>query len=94
MKQLHGMEGLSKDQKMVVSGGIGGFVQGVAMSPLLLLKTRVMTDPAFRGSGGLLATAAASARVGGRILTTEGPQALFKGVGLFSAKRAADWTTR
>lgn len=94
MNSLRPLDNLSKDQKMVISGGLGGLVQGVAMSPLLLLKTRVMTDPAFRSSGGLVQTAVASAKVGGRIVSTEGPSALFKGVTLFSMKRAADWTTR
>ena len=87
-------QGVSKDTRMVVSGGCGGLLQGIAMSPLLLLKTRVMTDPSFRSTGGVFATAAASLRVGGRIVATEGPQAIFKGVTLFSLKRAADWTTR
>jgi hypothetical protein len=87
-------QGLSKDSAMVLSGGVGGAVQGVAMSPLLLLKTRVMTDPSFRGSGGLVDTAVASARVGGAILAREGVGGLFKGVGLFSLKRALDWTSR
>ena len=94
MKAMHDYPGVSKETKTIASGGAGGFVQGVAMSPLLLLKTRVMTDPAFRNSGGLVATAVASARVGARVVATEGPQALFKGVGVFSAKRALDWTTR
>lgn len=91
---LHGVEGISKDTKTVMTGGMGGLVQGVVMSPLLLLKTRVMTDPVFRTTGGVLATAAASARVGGRIMASEGPAALMKGVTVFSFKRAADWTTR
>ncbi len=88
------VSGLSKETKTVISGGVGGFIQGLAMSPLLLLKTRVMTDPVFRTSGGLLETAVASAKVGGRIVASEGPLALFKGVGIFSTKRALDWTTR
>ena len=73
---------------------MGGFVQGIVLSPLLLLKTRVMTDPSFRGEGGLFATAAASAAVGARIIRAEGAGALMKGSGIFSLKRAADWTTR
>ena len=32
----------------VISGGVGGGVQGLVLSPTLLLKTRVMTDPIFR----------------------------------------------
>jgi len=86
--------GVDRDSAMVLSGGVGGAVQGVAMSPLLLLKTRVMTDPSFRGSGGLVETALASAAVGGRIIRTEGATGLFKGVTLFSLKRALDWTSR
>ena len=62
-KALHGTTGLSKETKTVITGGVGGFVQGIVMSPLLLLKTRVMTDPVFRTSGGLMATAVASAKV-------------------------------
>ena len=93
-KALHSDTSMSKETKTVLSGGVGGLVQGLVMSPLLLLKTRVMTDPAFRSSGGLLSTAAASAAVGGRIIATEGPRALFKGVGMFACKRAADWSTR
>ena len=91
---MHGWTSVSKDTKTVVSGGAGGFIQGLAMSPLLLLKTRVMTDPVFRTSGGIVATAIASARVGGRIVANEGPATLFKGVGVFSLKRALDWSTR
>lgn len=60
---LHESTFLTKEQKTVASGGMGGFVQGIVLSPLLLLKTRVMTDPAFRNSGGLLETAAASFKV-------------------------------
>ena len=62
-KALHNNTTLSKETKTVITGGVGGFVQGIVMSPLLLLKTRVMTDPVFRTSGGLLATAVASAKV-------------------------------
>jgi hypothetical protein len=93
-KSLHDNASLDKQTKTVLSGGFGGLVQGVVMSPLLLLKTRVMTDPVFRTSGGVLATAIASAQVGGRIIANEGPAALFKGVSVFSFKRAADWSTR
>ena len=94
MEFLRPVEGLTKESKTVISGGAGGFVQGIVLSPLLLLKTRVMTDAAFRGQGGLFATAAASAAVGARIISSEGPGALMKGAGIFSLKRAADWTTR
>ena len=33
-------------------------------------------------------------QVGGRIIATEGPRGLFKGVSVFAFKRAADWSTR
>jgi hypothetical protein len=36
---------LPEFQREVASGGIGGLFQGIVMSPLLLLKTRVMTMP-------------------------------------------------
>lgn len=94
MSMMRDITWMSREQKTVVSGGLGGLVQGIVLSPLLLLKTRVMTDPAFRGSGGLLETAAASAAVGGRIIAKEGVGVLMKGAGVFSLKRAADWTTR
>ena len=32
----------------VLAGGVGGGFQGLVLSPTLLLKTRVMTDPIFR----------------------------------------------
>jgi len=64
------------------------------MSPLLLLKTRVMTDAAFRTSGTVMETTISSAKIGGRIVATEGAAALLKGAGVFSFKRFCDWTTR
>ena len=72
-KAMHSTTWMNKETKTVISGGVGGFVQGLVMSPLLLLKTRVMTDPVFRTSGGVIATAIASAKVrveqwwGGRV---------------------------
>lgn len=117
MKMLHGVESLSEGQRQIISGAAGGLVQGVCMSPVLLLKTRVMTNPAvrlpsilcrvcaglrrqrcarlqFRTSGGLLSTAAESGKVGMAVIRTEGVSALCKGMGVFSFKRMADWTTR
>ena len=79
---------------MVLSGGIGGGFQGIALSPVLLLKTRVMTDPAFRAVGSFRETGAASSRIGFRVVREEGALALMKGSVLFSGKRVADWTTR
>jgi len=78
----------------VGAGGIGGGVQGFILSPLLLLKTRVMTDPSFRNSGGMWATTVASTRVGLSVIRNEGPTALMKGSVVFSSKRVLDWTTR
>jgi len=78
----------------VASGGVGGLFQGIVMSPLLLLKTRVMTMPEMRQSGGVLATTIASTRLGAQVVRSEGVGALMKGSLLFSTKRMADWTTR
>jgi hypothetical protein len=91
LNQIRGNEYLTEQQNLVLSGGVGGFVQGVCMSPVLLLKTRVMTDPSFRKSD---AGVAASARVGLQVFKKEGPLALMKGVQVFSIKRFCDWTTR
>ena len=38
---------------MHAPGGVGGLVQGVFMSPILLLKTRVMTNPDVRAPWGV-----------------------------------------
>mmetsp|Transcript_12555 Transcript_12555/g.18997 ORF Transcript_12555/g.18997 Transcript_12555/m.18997 type:complete len:310 (+) Transcript_12555:133-1062(+) len=82
-------------QKDVLSGGGGGFVQGVIMSPTLLLKTRVMTDPRFRSTGGFFATSYHSLKLGKELIVTEGGlMSLTKGMGVFSFKRFCDWTTR
>lgn len=39
---------ISQGVAEVLAGGIGGGFQGLVLSPTLLLKTRVMTDPVFR----------------------------------------------
>lgn len=79
----------------VVSGGFGGGMQGLVMSPLLLLKTRVMTTPEMRTiKGGPMATAIASSKIGAQVIRSEGLMALMKGSATFSGKRVADWTTR
>lgn len=70
---------LPEFQREVVSGGVGGLVQGVVMSPLLLLKTRVMTSPEMRSCGGVVATTIASTKMGARVIAQEGPMALMKG---------------
>ena len=78
----------------VLAGGIGGGFQGLVLSPLLLLKTRVMTDPAFRGKGGVWETTKDSSRVGMNVVRKEGVSALMKGSLMFSGKRVLDWSTR
>ncbi len=71
-------------------------MQGIVLSPLLLLKTRVMTDPSFRDGNlkGLWKTTVASSKVGAQIISKEGLGVLMKGSGVFTVKRIADWTTR
>jgi len=77
----------------VMAGGIGGGFQGLVLSPLLLLKTRVMTDPVFRGKGTVWETTVASTRVGMNVVRKEGVAALMKGSIMFSGKRVLDWST-
>lgn len=77
-----------------LSGGIGGGFQGFVMSPILLLKTRVITDPSFRGSGGTWQTTVAATKLGLDLVKREGVAVLMKGAGTFTVKRVADWTTR
>lgn len=91
---MYGNTILSDNATEVLAGGIGGGVQGIFMSPLLLLKTRVMTDSAFRTSGTAWETTMSSARIGGQVIAREGAIALMKGAGVFSFKRFCDWTTR
>lgn len=78
----------------IMSGGIGGGFQGFVMSPILLLKTRVITDPKFRGTGGTWATTVAATKLGVDLIQREGVMVLMKGAGTFTTKRVADWTTR
>lgn len=77
-----------------LSGGIGGGFQGFVMSPILLLKTRVITDPSFRGTGGTWQTTVAATKLGVELVQREGMMVLMKGAGTFTVKRIADWTTR
>ena len=91
---LNTFDFLSPQAATVLSGGCGGFVQGIIMSPCLLLKTRVMTDPRFRSTGGVLQTTIASGKLGREIVVKEGISVLTKGMGVFSFKRFCDWTTR
>jgi len=96
-KVMFNKSGFSKSNPRVsevMAGGIGGVAQGIMMGPLLLLKTRVVTDPSYRASGGFLQTGIMSAQIGVKVVKTEGPLALTKGLPVFTAKRGADWTTR
>lgn len=85
---------ISQGVAEVIAGGVGGGFQGLVLSPTLLLKTRVMTDPIFRNKMGMWETSLQSARVGMKVIKDEGLVALMKGAGTFSAKRVADWSTR
>lgn len=85
---------LSESGASIVAGGIGGGFQGLVLSPALLLKTRVMTNPIFRESMPLSETTRQSMRIGMEVIRSEGPAALMKGSLVFSSKRVADWTTR
>ena len=51
MKLLDGNQMFSDSTNTIIAGGMGGFVQGVALSPVLLLKTRVMTNDKVRTNG-------------------------------------------
>ncbi|KAF0686492.1 Aste57867_21679 [Aphanomyces stellatus] len=85
---------LSDRTAEVVSGGLGGGVQGIVLSPTLLLKTRVMTDPVFRTKMTGWETIVKSGTVGLNVIKNEGVPALMKGSVVFSMKRVADWSTR
>lgn len=78
----------------VLAGGLAGGVQGYVLSPLLLLKTRVMTDAAFREAMPLRTTVARSFAVGGKVLRADGALGLMKGSNTFAFKRVFDWATR
>jgi hypothetical protein len=94
MYMLHDNENISREVKEVLSGGMGGFIQGVFMSPLLLLKTRVCTSQEFKMMEGFKETTRASFRIGSEVIKREGLAGLMKGAPLFSVKRFADWTSR
>ncbi|TMW58735.1 hypothetical protein Poli38472_010294 [Pythium oligandrum] len=85
---------LSQNAAEVMAGGIGGGFQGLVLSPTLLLKTRVMTDPVFRQKMTPMETTKKSLQVGMKVIRIEGPAALMKGATVFSMKRVADWSTR
>jgi hypothetical protein len=79
---------------LTLAGGIGGGFQGYVLSPTLLLKTRVMTNPVFRERMSLWKTTLLSARIGMDVVRTEGVLALMKGANIFATKRVFDWATR
>eukprot|EP00977_Amphora_coffeiformis_P007172 scaffold1564_cov174-Amphora_coffeaeformis.AAC.10 len=79
---------------LTLAGGIGGGVQGYVLSPILLLKTRVMTNPVFRKKLSLWKTSALSATVGFDLVRAEGLGSLMKGANIFAIKRVFDWATR
>ncbi|KUF76587.1 Mitochondrial Carrier (MC) Family [Phytophthora nicotianae] len=85
---------IGKGTAEVIAGGIGGGFQGFVLSPTLLLKTRVMTDPIFREQMTPLETMSRSMRIGVKVIQKEGVAALMKGSGMFSVKRVADWSSR
>jgi len=85
---------IPKDVAEIIAGGIGGGFQGLVLSPTLLLKTRVMTDPVFRNNMSMMQTTKESCRVGMNVIRNEGLPALMKGATVFSMKRVADWSTR
>jgi hypothetical protein len=85
---------LPKQLALTLAGGIGGGFQGYVLSPTLLLKTRVMTNPVFREKMSLIKTTLLSFRIGLDVVKEEGISALMKGSNIFATKRVFDWATR
>lgn len=79
---------------LTLAGGIAGGFQGYVLSPTLLLKTRVMTNPIFREQMSMLRTTILSLSIGMDVVTKEGVGALMKGSNVFALKRVFDWSTR
>ena len=79
---------------LTLAGGIGGGFQGYVLSPTLLLKTRVMTNPVFREKMSLLRTTMLSFRIGWDVVQKEGLATLMKGSNVFATKRVFDWSSR
>lgn len=79
---------------LTLAGGIGGGFQGFVLSPTLLLKTRVMTNPVFREKMSALKTTWLSLCIGGEVIKTEGLITLMKGANVFATKRVFDWASR
>jgi len=77
-----------------LAGGIAGGFQGYVLSPILLLKTRVMTNEIFRTNLSLMQTVFLSFTIGLDVVRSEGILALLKGSNVFALKRVLDWSTR
>lgn len=72
--------------KRLVAGGFGGFVQGWVLSPLLLVKTKIMTDASMRNNGGnSVFTMTVNSIVLGKKIVLQG--GILDGAFLFSIKR-------
>ncbi|ETO28018.1 hypothetical protein RFI_09117 [Reticulomyxa filosa] len=86
---------LSETQTKVIASSFGGLLQGMIWSPLLLLKTRVVTHDEFRNvKGGMFESMMASIKIGSEIYKKDGVFGLCKGIHIFSLKRVLDWATR
>lgn len=94
LKPLGEKEILPAKVLLTLAGGIAGGCQGYVLSPTLLLKTRVMTDPVFRESMSMIKTSLLSLKIGAKVITNEGLLALMKGSNVFATKRVFDWATR
>jgi hypothetical protein len=79
---------------LTIAGGIGGGFQGYVLSPTLLLKTRVMTNPVFRSKMNVFKTTWLSFLIGFEVVSTEGIMTLMKGANVFATKRVFDWASR
>ena len=77
---------------LTLSGGIAGWIQGYVLSPLLLLKTRVMTNQCFRTKMPLSKTTLLSLKIGSSLIHDEGVMSLMKGSNIFALKRFFDWS--
>lgn len=79
---------------LTMAGGIGGGFQGYVLSPTLLLKTRVMTNPVFREKMSVFRTTWLSLLIGFDVVKAEGLSTLMKGSNVFATKRIFDWSSR
>jgi hypothetical protein len=79
---------------LTLAGGIGGGFQGYVLSPTLLLKTRVMTNPVFREKMSPFQTTMLSFCIGYQVVKSESLLTLMKGSNVFATKRVFDWASR